>query len=1488
MLSMILIGFSTIIGVGPVEAIETSENDQLPSVRIYGEENAIYPTHSYTDGSPYAWDFIYMDETQPFDPGVIQKDSITFNPIFLDHSYGIDANGDACEKVFLRTFYEPEYEHNADCVMSSAGPDNLEAVGAFNAVVTETTYHFVTLDCRQPTVGIFYEDSPDFVPGEHAKMYLPYESCDDTIPGMDYAGLLDIVAPEGPYCFPFGKADASEENLVDGEIAIEKQFTGLKVGDNIEFLDHSIQIKAFEDNDPALDKVTFEIRYEGNPPAYDGLEDIKTQEHYMVESLFGEKYYFNRDNDMRRSYLFMDDLVTPPRTMENAPAFRWYMKIDNAVQEDYITVTVGRELIAGETFYVNGVRYDVPAIYTTSDYDGNWVFKYLTMQSPIPKGDGIIEDFSHVTSQYLTELDFCETVWVLPPYNMDDHIMVDDIGLEKQYDEIADCWCIPTNGLLIEDPKEALDFCYIEETIEPRFDSTLAERLNTEYYWDEWDVGKDIDMGAWIIDYEEWLWYNIYTKPYRFTEFRLPDQEVMDDPYADDCFPIDYAFWYADGFEYLITTSFIAPNSETGNQYRGDVCKYDIETHEIYNRAHEIEDYVMGYNSDPNYAYCPRATYEYDAYDGTDLYINEYNDDVSVRIYGEDDAIYPTHSGVQQLFDETPWDCAMDYWYQDETQVFDPGVVLKDSITFNPVYLDGEVYGTYAKGDASEKIFLRAFYEPGYNHAEDCLMSYSAPDELFPVGPFDAVVTETTYHFVTLHDRQPTVGVLDESRMWLPYESCDDSTPGMDYGGLLTIVYPEGPYDCQLVQVRDENHEAMNGHIAVEKQFTGLQVGDNIEFMDHSIQLKMFEDNDPMFDKITFEVRYEGNPPEYNGLEDIKAQEHSIDENCFNEKYYFNRDNDIRESFEFLGDLTIEERSCQDAAAFRWYLKVDNAANSEYITLTLGRELFAGETFYVNGMRYDIPAVYQKTDDYYRDVFKYLTFQSPIPKGDGITEDFSHVTSQYLTELDYFETVWVLPPYNMDDRVVIDDIGLEKYYDEYEDCYTIPSNGIMFEDTKDALDFCYVEETIEPRFNTSIAERLQTECEGYEHWEWWNVFTLPNHYTAFVLPNEEIAGEAYADAPEWYPYVTADGFEYIISTSWTAQNSEFGWIEDDCKPYDVHDIRQFWVSQTPKMTFEFDAEDDTGLFINEGEMPDDYPPTAVPGGPYSGQTSVCCDANIYFNGCSSHDNDESGSAIVQYDWNFGDGTGWHDDMGCSPSWQYPAGEYTVYLRVTDNEGDIDTQATTVQVTSHGEDPQPTECDITIAVEDINIEGESYGSGWVKVLVDPAYTGEVNIVKFTVSWDESVVTLADTDVSSAWDMVTSIDTVAGQMTVTAYKYGAGFTSDTNIFKLSFGKAAGASSGDECALELSGVSVAVGAAYISEFCEEDGRATIDGGSVYPEGDINLDGNVDELDVYLLGTAVLYGDSIPPQADGDMNNDGTVDELDVYLLGTQVIGS
>jgi len=87
-------------------------------------------------------------------------------------------------------------------------------------------------------------------------------------------------------------------------------------------------------------------------------------------------------------------------------------------------------------------------------------------------------------------------------------------------------------------------------------------------------------------------------------------------------------------------------------------------------------------------------------------------------------------------------------------------------------------------------------------------------------------------------------------------------------------------------------------------------------------------------------------------------------------------------------------------------------------------------------------------------------------------------------------------------------------------------------------------------------------------------------------------------------------------------------------------------------------------------------PTADAGGPYYGFV----DEEIEFDGTDSKDNDESGKSIERYDWKFFDGDVWHEDLGANPTHTYNAtGDYTVTLKVTDDEGKTDTDEVTVTI-----------------------------------------------------------------------------------------------------------------------------------------------------------------------------------------------------------------
>ncbi len=1050
---------STSIVITNTAAEGNTTNDMLPSLRIYGEKEAVYPTQSYYGSQ----DFVYPKEYDPFDPGIIEKDSITFNAAywFGHDEYEIKARGDASEKIFLRAFYEPGYTHPVDCVMNGCQNVLLKPVETFDAIVTETTYSLVTLYDREPNYGY---------PGE-TKFVLPYASMDPAIPGMEEAGLLDVADTN----------HMKTKQLTDGAIEVEKEYTfnniDYKQDLEIRFMDHMVKIENFEDNDPEDDKLDIYVWYIGN------MNDrIPAEEkHTIWENSMGpdpsNNYYFNRENHK----LQMSDAC-----------HRWYLRIENA-DDDYLRLTVGRRLVAGETFYVDGVRYDIPAVYVAS----NGGFKYITLQSPIPKGEPIwesvlernVDDFSHVTSQYLASLPKDVTAWLLPPFN-EPHTMIDDIGLEKPNPHTQHN-CLHPPGKPLDGLKDPLVIKYIDETIEDRFSSSLLERLNTD---------RDED--------EEWYWYNVYTKPNRYTEFVLPDQEKPTENYPN-------SLAKADGFEYLVTTSLIAPNSKVDLD-RSDRCK-DYDEHEIFDRVLEI----ARFRERAEYYEMPRFVFEFDAYDDTDFFINEGTAEPSVRLYGEQDFVYPTQS----------YTGADDFVYDREYYPFDPGVIKKDSITFNSAFIDGHagVYEIKAQGDASEKMFLRAFYEPGYTHPVDTLMNDCSNVILKDVEQFDAIVTETTYFLVTIDGRQPTVGnpYPEITKVVLPYKSSNPFKPGMEMAGLLDVAYTDHMETKQLT----------DGSVSVEMEFEFNDdsfIGTPMHFMDHKLTVVNFEDNDPDQDKLDLKVAYIGNMNDaisaektYTLTEDLWGEEH----------LFFDREN----NWEFKTD-----------ACHRWYMNIQNA-DDDYLRLTIGRKLVAGETFYVDGVRYDMPAVYVDSDG----GFKYITFQTPIPKGHPVwqlplsrnVDDFSHVTSQYLASLPMMENAWLLPPFN-DKHTMIDDIGLKKMKGN-----CLPAEGVMLRDEKGPIDLYYIEESVEERFETSIVERLHTDYG--EHWYWYNVYTRPNRYTEFVLPNQETTNDYYNSndlSMTGYSYSKADGNEYLITNSLIAPNSEMDLKRGDkCKKYD-HEI----------------------------------------------------------------------------------------------------------------------------------------------------------------------------------------------------------------------------------------------------------------------------------------------------------------------------------------------
>jgi hypothetical protein len=121
-------------------------------------------------------------------------------------------------------------------------------------------------------------------------------------------------------------------------------------------------------------------------------------------------------------------------------------------------LNIGKVLDAGEIFYVEGVRYEVPAVQTI-----NGELAYLTIRTPLPKSDPYgtwtsvsvdsptiedesrennrrvdgynefqfqVVDSSKVTTQFLVEFDWTDPLPVNPPFNHEVYRQVDDTDVQ--------------------------------------------------------------------------------------------------------------------------------------------------------------------------------------------------------------------------------------------------------------------------------------------------------------------------------------------------------------------------------------------------------------------------------------------------------------------------------------------------------------------------------------------------------------------------------------------------------------------------------------------------------------------------------------------------------------------------------------------------------------------------------------------------------------------------------------------------------------------------------------------------------------------------------------------------------------------------------------------------------------------------------------------------------------------------------------------------
>jgi hypothetical protein len=1114
------------------------------------------------------------------------------------------------EKKFLRLWYECGHEYSK--------PEYV-----YPTIEVESTYMLVDRQDWTPTSGP--EDTTFFkfpiveIPGQIGVGGFENAKGD---PARDNVVTLTLVDGEVPTAF---------NKTTTGKIRIEKTYT-LNMGETVQFLDHKLRYEYIA-TQGGQKYAKVKVWYAGN------VEDDSE-----ARLLLGE---FDDDtaSDPYKTTWFKrhNERFSAPQH----PDVTWYARFNDYFPTDYrAEITIGKELTPCDTYYVNGVRYDVmavEAIDTDGYYDGyNYTveeFKYITIKTPLPKGTGSVPDDGIVSSQWIEEIDEDELIPLNPPFN-EDHLMVDDINvvlweptanadewpvgdpdgvpgeslwpwaeryLTMQAEDIADedgeMWMdyfavapidMDDDGIWIAyDVDERilavppLEFVYLEETREPRFTTDLYEIL--------YETFTETAPPT-----ESWTYFDINTRPDNFTAFELPPLPDVATPYLIK--PGDY----------LLTSSFLAPNSLG----RSDINRtppgiprlsfaYDVEHEEDV-----LDEVIMGGHLDP--------------------YVNDYGPFVSVRIYGEDD--------------EGPlggYSADGRYVYNSYDQPFDPAILQKDSITFNPAIVQWTP-GLYEMSADSEDVdvkkFLRMWYEPDHVYSK-------------PIYKHPTIEVETTYMMIDSQDKDPVSGSAWNTFFVFPIaENTTTEQPGLELfenpnsdpsrERVVTLAYVNGsvaPYNKTVGETAT---------IQIQKMYT-LNVSEQVQFIDHNLEfVGVVVHNDTYYAKVR--VDYAGNPTPDTGAT-VVLGEFSGEYKDPNQQTWFKRHT---EKFE------ASAHPCTT-----WYAYL-NAYFPEFgkAEIVVGKELSPLDVFYVDGVRYDVEAieVIDTTNDIYADKFKYITLRTPMPKAPTkhLVDDDGIISSQKIWTLPPETPIPLNPPFNMDHSIV-DDIAHTSYFSSSVE------NRII--EDYPALEVYYVSEAIEPRYSTNLLEILNETITGtappIEDWTKYDVITRPDQYTEFVVPADtDRRDSTYRN-------------DYLITTSFLANNS-IG--------------KSTLVDPTtgiPRVAFVYDAMDNTGIYINKplGAPPVVFNEAPVVNLTVSPGTTVTALTAVTI--CTDDTTDDQWPLDIEIDWK--DGTVESGTMLdqwtpiCFEHKYFESGTYEVAVTATDIYDLEDTETVSINVANDG-------------------------------------------------------------------------------------------------------------------------------------------------------------------------------------------------------------
>jgi len=1177
---------TTTVKVGPCS---------LCNIRIYGtydrgagDLSAIDP---YTGFEPE--NKPYSDPIGPFypqSPEAPRKDFITFNPAIMDHNQGyteldyIECPGyvvqTPAEKVFKRMWYEKEWFkdsnmngewdivtdkgvmnwsewlsypqwdrpeikewNNPSLFDGSPNPDYKAKADIYGpAIIQEFTY--MTMDSTVYATGMplmVNAGSKILIPMAHDPAD-PYRGLNSFDANGDQVRDAVRVESEATLGFDIDMDSVQEQmdpdliELNGNESVVFVLYDGqrhgnprLTVGSSLQFFDHVVTLDAVDEAN-------------GNAWAWFRIEDNEgggSTRASTVDLIPGQTKFFYRG--VEKSFpatgekpAFYVRLISTDK-LTNSAVF----EVGRMFGQTYANIEAN-EYRAQKMMIVDEVFYNVVAIKAQAD-----CFKYITIRQKLPKMP--IKLFGK-------ELKTWATFEVLPemsPYNQN-HEIIEDILDNEKYGIDPEDPPYPIEKFGPKKPMPPLEIIYVDESIEKRYKGELKEIYNESF-----ESNPGFEYEYWNL---EWFW----TKPWQYTEFRLP---------KDD--------------RYLVTLSWWAPESE--------MTLWDHQPEEVEPVGNWTgERFKFWYEDCTGPLYIDRAT-------------------GSIRIYGtfgegagDQTATDPYFTNATYYPENKPYTDPVGPFYPQHEQA-----PKKDFMTFNPAVMDHnqrypeldyiECPG-YIVQTPAEKVFKRMWYEKewfkDFRNGDNTPGEWDVVIEQFDGSKwvFKEVMTLAEWNAIpdwvkitqqlrikqsnnpSLPDGSPDPDWKPEAYIYGPaivqeftYMTIDSTEyasgmPLMVQAGskiLLPLAHYDGtPYrglnsfDADGDQVRDAVRVESEATLGIDIDLDGvtenmdmdstelngneqvvfvlgpkkLTTGTTLQFFDHVITLESVSVAGPTY---SVQIRVEDN-------EGIGARGSTVDMDMTpanNVKRFYRgvvKNTADGERPAFYVKLLSADHSTQTARIEVGRMFGQTHANIEYNPYRAQKMMIVDQVFY------NIVAV--KAQD---NCFKYITIRQKLPKVPIKIFGF---------ELKYWlpgETLPELSPFNEDHEILVD---VQAGWGPEPKCQ---ADKIGPKIPRPPLNITYVVEDEEWRFLGELKEIYNEtwNASGAIEDEFWNVewfHTQPKQYTAFVVPDGEL---------------------YLMTLAWFAPQAE-------TTLWDSHPDGPVGSWTGERVKFWYDPMDDTDIYIN--------------------------------------------------------------------------------------------------------------------------------------------------------------------------------------------------------------------------------------------------------------------------------------------------------------------